>query len=178
MSMISAATAPREFFCPDWPGCQCPDGTMALDCPGRRVTAPSTVPAEKRKTRHARDADGVVWEVFADEDVSDWAVEIDASSGSGGPARAIDPDEAVAVFRRQLQSPSWTPADASPSASLKERAERLLAEMKAVLDRSDDALWMVKRELGHRKDLLDAAFAAHVDMGFVSRDLRELIKEL
>ena len=147
MAMLAAQT--REFHCPRWPGCQCPDNTFAADCPGRSIPA---------------------------------------SSGDGGPARAsdqaspalraIDPDEAVATFRRQMQSPSWPAAAAQPSASLKERGEQIFAEMRAILERSDTALWMVKRELGHRADLLDDAFAAHVDMGFVSRDLRELIKSL
>jgi hypothetical protein len=105
-----------------------------------------------------------------------------ASSASGGPAGAgvaspaapaIDPDEAVTSFRRHLQA-----KEIDPDASLKQRGETILAEMRAVLDRSDDALWMIKRELEHRKDLLDAAFAAHADMGLVQRDLRELVTHL
>lgn len=33
--MSAAVERPREFHCPRWPGCACPDGTVALDCPGR-----------------------------------------------------------------------------------------------------------------------------------------------
>lgn len=26
--------ANRPFYCPRWPGCECPDGTVIHDCPG------------------------------------------------------------------------------------------------------------------------------------------------
>jgi hypothetical protein len=92
-----------------------------------------------------------------------------ASPASGGPAGAPQ-DEAFPA------APAIGPGEAVNA--LKARGEAILAEMRAVLDRSDDALWMVKRELEHRADLIDAAFSAHVDMGFVQRDLRALVKDL
>jgi hypothetical protein len=33
-------TAEKTFECPLWPGCDCPAGTVRLDCPGHTVTAP------------------------------------------------------------------------------------------------------------------------------------------
>jgi len=110
-----------------------------------------------------------------------------ASSGDSGPvraperqaspaARAIDPDEAVIKVRAAM-APVLKAGTPQPQ-SLKQRGEQILAEMRANLERSDDALWMIRRELGHRADLIDAVFSAHVDMGFVSRDLRELVKDL
>lgn len=76
-AMVRAgSTVPREFHCPRWPGCQCPDGTIAADCPGRTLPAASASggPAAAPHT-----------------------------SGKASPAAAaIDPDAAVTGFRQAL----------------------------------------------------------------------------
>jgi len=33
------------FDCPKWPRCGCPDGTTALNCPGKSVPCPDCSPA-------------------------------------------------------------------------------------------------------------------------------------
>lgn len=115
-----SAWQPREFHCPRWPGCGCPDGTIALDCPGRTVVT-DPVPVT--------------------------------------PVPAND-------------------AAGAPDNPLKARAKTILGDLRAALQKSDDALWALHTELGERRALLDAAFTAHVETGFISRDLNQLIRDL
>lgn len=92
-----------------------------------------------------------------------------ASPGLGGPAGT----------KTATASPAVPESETGEAVNaLKARGEQILAEMRAVLDRSDDALWMIRREFDHRKDLIDGAFEAHIDMGCVQRDVRDLIKGL
>ena len=127
-------TRTQYFDCPEWPACECPDGTVRGGCPGKTITASS-----------------------------------DTDAATGGPAGAhVD-----------LASPA-APATGSNEAvtALRQRGEAILADMRVALSMSDDALWMIKNELGHRQDLIDGAFKAHIDMVFVQRDLRELVRHL
>lgn len=121
----------REFHCPRWPGCQCPEGTIAADCPGRTVTVPS---------------------------------------GAGGPAGA-----GVASPAAPVEAPAGAVVD---RAGLKARGEAILSEMRAILERSDQALTAIRREFEVRTTLMEQAMNAHVEMGYVSRDLARLIKDL
>lgn len=105
-----------------------------------------------------------------------------ASPATGGPARAsdqaspasraIDPGEAVSDFRLHLAT------RLDPSAPLKARGEAIVTEMRAIVRRADDALWMIQRELEHREDLLQASRNTIVEMGFAAHDLARLIDDL
>lgn len=142
--MSAANPAPREFHCPRWPGCGCPDGTIADDCPGRTVVA-DPVPVTPVP---ANDAAGAPDNLFkASEDYIRWA---------------------------------WpsSPRSQAPTPELKHRAKTILGDLRAALQKSDDALWALHTELGERRALLDAAFTAHVETGFISRDLNQLIRDL
>lgn len=167
-AMSFAAPAPRDFHCPRWPGCQCPDDTVAQDCPGRTIEQMPLGKLHRPIAAHTNPA----------------------SSGSGGPARAtpmaspprasaqfrksgaIDPDGAVTDFRQQIGRIG------GHAASLKARAEKLMAEMRASLQKADDTLWMIRAELAHRADLVDSITTAHMELAMAQRDLRHLVEEL
>ena len=49
------ATEPREFHCPLWPRCQCPDGTIRDDCPGITIDNSSQPAANEAMARAQAD---------------------------------------------------------------------------------------------------------------------------
>lgn len=151
--MIPAVNADlREFYCPRWPGCQCPDGTVAIDCPGRTVDASIWVNMNRFHGGYS----------FGTGAIDCPGRSLPASSGDGGPARApesqaspaarsIDPDGAVATFR----------AAKAETEARRRRAisgESLIADINAALGRCDKAvlelsaiqceLAMVRKDMG------------------------------
>jgi hypothetical protein len=118
--MIPASQAPREFYCPRWPDCECPDGTVAMDCPGR------TLPASSGDGGPAR------------------APETQASPA----ARAIDPDEAVTDFRVAMNARRGRTISGETLIrdinALLARGDRAIKELSAI----QCELAMIRKDLG------------------------------
>jgi hypothetical protein len=110
----------RYFHCPEWPACQCPDGTVSATCPGR------TLPASSGDGGPAS-----------------------APRKQASPAApAIDPDEAVTGFRdalgaRRRRAISGETLIADINALL-ERGDRAILELSAI----QTELAMHRKDLG------------------------------
>lgn len=113
----------RYFHCPEWPACQCPDGTLSDGCPGRSIDGP-TLPASSGDGGPAR------------------------ASDQASPPRAIDPGEAVTDFRaalaaRRSRKISGETLIADINALL-DRGDRAIQELSAI----QAELAMHRRDLG------------------------------
>ncbi|MBT56202.1 MAG: hypothetical protein CMF72_22725 [Mameliella sp.] len=109
----------RYFHCPEWPACQCADGTLSEKCPGRTLSASSGDGGPAR-----------------------------ASDQASPALRAIDPDEAVTDFRaamtaRRSRRISGETLIADINALL-DRGDRAISELAAI----QAELAMHRRDLG------------------------------
>lgn len=112
-------TAPLEFHCPRWPGCQCPDGTIADDCPG------ITLGAERAYEKRCPICGG------GDHGIASLTCECQRTD----PGEAMALEQAVAVARRiTARRPRKISADAliSDMNAILIRCERGLAELNAI----------------------------------------------